>query len=55
MASIPFDWNNSCQMLDLLDSFVEWLFQPHVFRVVMAWVRTYTTVCQIMLGFRFGA
>ncbi|PON27161.1 hypothetical protein TGAM01_v204110 [Trichoderma gamsii] len=54
MAPVLFDWNNGSQMLELLDSFVEWLSQPHVLTIIMAWAITFTAVCTLILCLGFG-
>ncbi|EHK50402.1 uncharacterized protein TrAtP1_007488 [Trichoderma atroviride] len=54
MAPVLFDWNNGSQLLELMDSFTQWLSQPHVLAVIMAWAVTFTAVCTLILCLGFG-
>ncbi|KAL7900350.1 hypothetical protein HDV63DRAFT_370920 [Trichoderma sp. SZMC 28014] len=54
MAPVLFDWNNGSQVSNLLNSFAEWLSQPQVLTIIMAWAITFTAVCTLILCLGFG-
>ncbi|KAL7792068.1 hypothetical protein V8C37DRAFT_381485 [Trichoderma ceciliae] len=55
MAPLLLNWDNGFQSLpNLSSSVLEWLSQPHVLAVIMAWAVTFTAICTLILCLGFG-
>ncbi|TFB00228.1 hypothetical protein CCMA1212_007761 [Trichoderma ghanense] len=55
MAPILLYSSDSLQgLIHLFDTILEWLSQPHILAVILAWAITFTAVCTLILCLGFG-
>ncbi|KAL5091328.1 hypothetical protein H0G86_009154 [Trichoderma simmonsii] len=55
MAPFPIDSSHGLQSLaDLFHTLIEWLSQPQILAIIMAWAITFTAICTLILCLGFG-
>ncbi|KAL6799966.1 hypothetical protein J3E68DRAFT_397035 [Trichoderma sp. SZMC 28012] len=55
MAPFPIDSSHGLESLaHLFNTLIEWLSQPHILAVIMAWAITFTAICTLIICLGFG-